>query len=45
MDRIETRLNPNSDEFRRNRDAMDSLVKRLRDEIDRVRQGGPAHSR
>ena len=45
MDRIESRLNPNSDEFRRNRDAMDSLVKRLRDEIDRVRQGGPAHAR
>src|SRR5580700_11242823 len=45
MDRIESRLNPNSDEFRRNRDAMDSLVKRLRDEIDRVREGGPAHAR
>ena len=45
MDRIETRLNPNSDEFRRNRDAMDALVKRLRDEIDRVRLGGPAHAR
>src|SRR5277367_2692614 len=45
MDRIESRLNPNSDEFRRNRDAMDSLVKRLRDEIDRVRLGGPARAR
>ncbi|HEV2171571.1 MAG TPA: carboxyl transferase domain-containing protein, partial [Candidatus Binatus sp.] len=45
MDRIESRLNTNSDEFRRNREAMDSLVKRLRDDIDRVRQGGPASSR
>ena len=35
MDRIESRLNTNSDEFRRNRDAMDTLVKRLRDEIER----------
>src|ERR1700732_299035 len=45
MDRIESRLNTNSDEFRRNREAMDSLVKRLRDEIERVRQGGPAPAR
>ena len=45
MDRIESRLNLNSDEFRRNRDAMDALVRRLRDEIERVRQGGPAHAR
>src|SRR6202045_2157029 len=42
MDRIESRLNTNSDEFHRNREAMDSLVKRLRDEIERIRQGGPA---
>jgi len=33
MDRIESRLNTNSDEFRRNRDAMDALVKRLRAEM------------
>ncbi|MGC1397828.1 carboxyl transferase domain-containing protein [Candidatus Binatus sp.] len=45
MDRIESRLNLNSDEFRRNRDAMDTLVRRLRDEIERVRQGGPAPAR
>jgi acetyl-CoA carboxylase carboxyltransferase component len=45
MDRIESRLNTNSDEFRRNRDAMDALVKRLRDEIDRVRQGGSPAAR
>ena len=36
MDRIESRLNPNSDEFRRNREAMESLVKRLRAEIERI---------
>ena len=45
MDRIESRLNANSEEFRRNRDAMDSLVKRLRGEIDRIRLGGPAPAR
>jgi 3-methylcrotonyl-CoA carboxylase beta subunit len=45
MDRIESRLNPNSNEFRRNRDAMDTLVKRLREEIERVRQGGPEPAR
>src|SRR5271170_5956311 len=45
MDRIESRLNTNSDEFRRNREAMDALVKRLRGEIDRIRQGGPAAAR
>ena len=45
MDRIESRLNTNSDEFRRNREAMDALVKRLRNEIERIRQGGPAAAR
>ena len=45
MDRIESRLSTNSDEFRRNRDAMDALVMRLRGEIERVREGGPAHAR
>ncbi len=45
MDRIESRLNTNSEEFRRNRDAMDALVKRLRDEIERIRQGGSAAAR
>jgi 3-methylcrotonyl-CoA carboxylase beta subunit len=45
MDRIESRLNTNSDEFRRNREAMESLVKRLREEVERVRQGGPASAR
>jgi len=45
MDRIESRLSTSSDEFRRNRDAMDALVKRLRAEIERIRQGGPAAAR
>src|SRR5580658_6832167 len=45
MDRIESRLNTNSDEFRRNRDAMDALVRRLREETERIRQGGPARAR
>src|SRR5215469_14181378 len=45
MDRIESRLNTNSDEFRRNRETMDALVKRLRKEIERVRQGGQAAAR
>src|ERR1700678_1252756 len=45
MDRIESRLTTTSDEFRRNRDAMDALVRGLREETERIRQGGPAHSR
>src|SRR5260221_4878717 len=45
MDRIESRLNINSDEFRRNRAAMDAVVKRLPGEIEHVRQGGPAQAR
>jgi 3-methylcrotonyl-CoA carboxylase beta subunit len=45
MDRIESRLNINSEEFRKNREAMESLVRRLRDEVERVRQGGPASAR
>ena len=32
MERIESRLSTASDEFRRNREAMESLVKRLRAE-------------
>src|SRR5271170_3019082 len=45
MERIESRLNTNSDEFRCNREAMDALVKRMRGEIEHVRQGGPASAR
>ncbi len=45
MERIESHLSTSSDEFRRNKDAMDALVKRLRSEIDRIREGGPEHAR
>ncbi len=38
-------LDTGSDEFLRNRDAMETIVKRLRAEIDRIREGGPEHSR
>jgi 3-methylcrotonyl-CoA carboxylase beta subunit len=45
MERIESHLSTSSDEFRRNREAMEAQVKRLRTEIDRIRQGGPEHAR
>ena len=45
MERIESHLSTSSDEFKRNKDAMDALVKRLRSEIDRIREGGSAHAR
>ncbi|MGH7812633.1 MAG: carboxyl transferase domain-containing protein [Candidatus Binataceae bacterium] len=45
MERIESRLDTASDEFRRNRKAMEAQLKRLRAEIDRVRKGGPEHAR
>ncbi|HYL57626.1 MAG TPA: carboxyl transferase domain-containing protein, partial [Candidatus Acidoferrales bacterium] len=45
MERIESRLNTNSDEFKRNRDAMTEMVKRLGAEIDRIRQGGSESAR
>ncbi len=45
MERIETRINPQSEEFRRNRELMDSAAKKLRETIARVRLGGPESSR
>src|SRR5260370_5099451 len=45
MERIESHLMSASEEFRRNREAMEALVKRLRAEIDRIREGGPEHAR
>src|SRR6202171_958780 len=45
MERIESHLSTSSDEFKRNKDAMEALVKRLRAEIDRIREGGSAHAR
>ncbi len=45
MERIESRLSTASDEYRINREAMDSHVRRLRAEIERIREGGPEQSR
>jgi 3-methylcrotonyl-CoA carboxylase beta subunit len=45
MERIETRVNPQSEEFRRNREWMEAAAKRLRETIVRVRLGGPEASR
>src|ERR1700731_3344723 len=45
MERIESHLSTSADEFKRNKDAMEALVKRLRAEIDRIREGGPEHAR
>jgi 3-methylcrotonyl-CoA carboxylase beta subunit len=45
MERIQTRVNPHSEEFRRNRELMDAAAKKLRDTIARVRLGGPEASR
>jgi acetyl-CoA carboxylase carboxyltransferase component len=40
MDRIETRIDPTADEFRRNRERMASLVAELRQRTELARQGG-----
>ena len=45
MERIESRVNTASDEFRRNREVMEAGVRQLRETIDRVRLGGPEESR
>jgi len=45
MDRIESRVNPNSEEFRKNREINEGAVTKLRAAIERVRQGGPEHMR
>jgi acetyl-CoA carboxylase carboxyltransferase component len=45
MDRIESRLNALSPEYKQNRDLMLSSITRLRAEIDRIREGGPEESR
>jgi acetyl-CoA carboxylase carboxyltransferase component len=45
MERIESRINPNSEEFRTNRKVIEAQVKRLRVEIDRIRLGGPENAR
>jgi 3-methylcrotonyl-CoA carboxylase beta subunit len=45
MERIESRINPNSQEFQKNRDAHLDEARRLRAAIERVRAGGPEHAR
>ncbi len=45
MERMESRLSTASDEYRINREAMDAHVRRLRAEIERIREGGPEQSR
>jgi 3-methylcrotonyl-CoA carboxylase beta subunit len=45
MERIESRVNPQNPEFKRNREAMEAQVGKLRAEIERIRQGGPENAR
>src|SRR5262245_60473816 len=45
MERIESRVNTASEEFRRNREVMETAVGQLREKIDQVRLGGPEESR
>ncbi len=45
MDRIESRINPSSAEFKENRAAIEAQVGALRSEIERVRAGGSENSR
>src|SRR5262245_2720661 len=45
MERIESRINPNTPEFKQNRDVMVERCEKLRAEIDRIRQGGPENAR
>ncbi len=45
MERIESRVSPNSPDFKRNREVMEAQVVELRAAIDRVREGGPENAR
>lgn len=45
MQRIESRINPNTEEFGRSRAAMIERCEQLRAEIERLRLGGPDHAR
>ena len=45
MERIESRINTSSPEYRQNFALMEAAVKQLREEVERVRQGGPEQSR
>src|SRR5713101_8074049 len=45
MERIESRINPGTPEFKHNREVIEAQVARLRAEIERIRQGGPENAR
>jgi 3-methylcrotonyl-CoA carboxylase beta subunit len=45
MERIESRINPQNPDFKRNLAAMEAQVKNLRAEIERIREGGPESAR
>jgi len=45
MERIESRVSPNSPDFKRNREVMEAQVARLRADIERIRAGGPENAR
>ena len=45
MERIESRINTSSPEYRQNFALMEAAVKQLREAVERVRQGGPEQSR
>jgi 3-methylcrotonyl-CoA carboxylase beta subunit len=45
MDRIESRIQTSSEEFRKNREVIAAQVQALRAEIERIRAGGPEHAR
>src|SRR5215471_2822832 len=45
MERIESRISPSSAEFRANQEVIEVQVRRLRDEMERIRLGGPEQAR
>jgi len=45
MERIESRVNPNSPEFKHNREVIEAQVAQLRAAIERIHQGGPENAR
>jgi 3-methylcrotonyl-CoA carboxylase beta subunit len=45
MERIESRINPQSPEFKQNHAAMVARCEQLRTDIERIRQGGPESAR
>jgi 3-methylcrotonyl-CoA carboxylase beta subunit len=45
MERIPSRVSPNSPDFKRNREVMEAQVAQLRTDIDRIRLGGPENAR